>query len=170
MKTANSGKPMIDEPAKSNATLIVVIVLAVLAMPLLLGGIAVVGTWVLFRASSSSMGEPQIAIVSAEKDSSQLSSDEFETRLEAARNIQDNVERDLALADLAKDAATAGNAKISQDAIGAVQGNEVRESALAESAALLAKAGKAKEGMRLAQMISDTKLRDEALGKIAKGE
>ena len=76
-------------------------------------------------------------------------------RLEAAKAIQSNHERDTSLADLAKDAAKAGDGTVIQGAIASIVSNHLHDTATAEASLLLAKTGKSTDATAVAKLIRD---------------
>ena len=162
---------MHDPPAKSSSGVIVVIILAVLAIPLALAGAIFVGSVFLYNSDRVEMtATPTLGEDVATDSEMRTTSEEFQTRFDAAMNIHDLGERDTAFAGLAKSAAVAGDDRIAVKAVSNIHDQEVRDAALSEAGTLLAKAGNAKAGMALVNRIADIQIRDKALAKIAKGE
>ena len=91
-------------------------------------------------------------------------------RLEAAKLIVNVKEQDNALADLAKDAARAGDGNATKEAVKAISSTRIQDNAAAEAAVLLAKKGKSAEATEVAKLINQTSLCDETLARIAKGD
>ncbi len=95
---------------------------------------------------------------------------DFSGRLEAGMAITDNSVRDTALAELARDAASAGETSVVKNAIDAIGSIELHDSASAEAAGLLSANGKSAEASSVAKQIRDNSLRDKTLAVIAKGD
>ena len=100
---------------------------------------------------------------------SNASSNELAGRLEAAMAIRGNNSHDTALADLARDAARAGDADITKRAIGAIRTDNVHDATAAAAAVLLSSAGKSADATNVAKLIRTDNLRDHTLAKIAMG-
>jgi hypothetical protein len=94
---------------------------------------------------------------------------ELAGRLEAAMAIGSNNNRDTALADLARDAARAGDADITKRAIGAIRTDNLRDTTAAAAAVLLSSAGKLADATSVAKLIRTDNLRDQTLAKVAMG-
>ena len=107
---------------------------------------------------------------SGNETSTPPTSEDLAARLEAAKLIRNIKEQDNALADLAKDAARAGDDNATKDTIKAIRTTTIHDNAAAEAAVLLAKNGKSAEATEVAKLISQTSLCDETLAKIAKGD
>jgi hypothetical protein len=101
---------------------------------------------------------------------SQATATDFAARLEAAEAIQNLAEHDDALADLAKDAAKAGDGAITKSAIDGIRTSSLHDSAAADAAVLLAKGGKSADALVIAKSIRQSSLRDQTLSAIAKGD
>jgi len=95
--------------------------------------------------------------------------DDFAARLEAAKGIMTFEKRADALAQLAQDAADAGDGQVVKSAIELIQVVETRNNAAFSAALRLAKSGKGDDAVAVAKMIMSLERRDEALARIAKG-
>ena len=95
---------------------------------------------------------------------------DFAARLEAAETIQSVSEHDNALADLAKDAAKAGDGSITKNAIDGIHTSNLHDTAAAEASVLLARGGKSADALAVAKSIRQSSLRDKTLATIAKGD
>ena len=91
------------------------------------------------------------------------------SRLDAARIIQNDHERDAALVGLAKDAAIQGDGTLTKRAIDAIRSNAIRDEAAANASILLAESGKSAEALVVAKLITINSLRDQTIGKIVSG-
>ena len=88
-------------------------------------------------------------------------------RLEAATMISSMMEKDRAMATLAKDAARAGEINIVKNSLRQIGGNETRDAAAHESVRLLAQHGHRKQAVEVARTISSMEIRDKALSELA---
>jgi hypothetical protein len=92
----------------------------------------------------------------------------FEQRMAAGQAVMDQKEQNRLMADLAKDAADAGNASIVNQALGRISddalGNDIKEAC----ALKLAKAGKQTEALQVAKMITSQAQQNSVLSKLAK--
>ena len=94
----------------------------------------------------------------------------LEARYDAAKLINDLVQRDKAPAVVAADAARAGDGEVAKKALHSINDPGDRDKPASSAAVSLARAGKVKEAKEVAQIINDPSLRDETLAKIAKGD
>ncbi len=94
--------------------------------------------------------------------------EDLASRLEAAANISGTVEKDAALAKLARDAAKSGKADMVGEILGQITGNSERDQAALESVRLLAQRGMRKPAIEIAKSITGTTIRDMALSELAR--
>ena len=88
-------------------------------------------------------------------------------RLEAVVSISDSSVRDQAAAALARDAATVGDFRDVQSALGQIYDSSQRNAAAHDAALLLAKAGLRKEAVQIALGINEGSVRDRTLSELA---
>jgi hypothetical protein len=91
-------------------------------------------------------------------------------RLEAAKGVSHQAKRDEALAQVALDAAAAGEGGTAREAIEAISHTSKKDDTALQAARRLTKAGNAEGATAVAKQIGNVAKRDEALAKIAKGE
>jgi hypothetical protein len=92
----------------------------------------------------------------------------LDQRLAAGLAVMDQKEKNSLMADLAKDAADAGDARVAKQALGQIF-EDGRRNDTAEACALkLAKAGKRPEALEVARMITSQRQQDSVLSKLAK--
>jgi hypothetical protein len=92
----------------------------------------------------------------------------FDQRLAAGLAVMDQKEKNSLMADLAKDAADAGDSRIVKEALGQIF-EDGRRNDTAEACALkLAKAGQRAEALEVAKMIMSQRQQDSVLSKLAK--
>jgi hypothetical protein len=89
-------------------------------------------------------------------------------RLEAASTISGGIDRDAALAWVARDAATAGEAETVKSALQRIIISSTRDEVAREAALLLARRGLGKQAIEIARGISVTSTRDHTLSELAK--
>ncbi|NOS72387.1 MAG: protein kinase [Verrucomicrobia bacterium] len=94
--------------------------------------------------------------------------EDLASRLEAAANISGTVEKDAALANLARDAAKSGKAELVGEILEQIGGNFERDQAALESVRLLAQRGMRKPAIEIAKSITSTTIRDMALSELAR--
>ena len=94
--------------------------------------------------------------------------EDLASRLEAAATISGTVEKDAALAKLARDAAKSGKADRVGEILGQITGNSERDQAALESVRLLAQRGMRKSAIEIAKSITGTTIRDMALSELAR--
>jgi biopolymer transport protein ExbD len=93
--------------------------------------------------------------------------DDLKTRLSAAERIMSFTERDEALAAVARDAAKAGDAALTRQALGRMTAFTARDKATLAAARALLKAGHRAEAIATAQTITSFSQRDAALKELA---
>jgi hypothetical protein len=91
------------------------------------------------------------------------------SRYEAAKAISSTAKKDQALAAVAADAATEGDAAVVKKCLQSINSTAAKDDAAFTAAVALAKVGKGEEAKEVAQMINSTARKDEALAKIAGG-
>jgi hypothetical protein len=89
-------------------------------------------------------------------------------RLEAASTISASVEKDRALAIVARDAARAGEVELVQNSLEQMAASWARDGAARESALLLARRGLRKPAIEIAKSITSNPVRDQVLTELAK--
>ena len=92
----------------------------------------------------------------------------LESRLEAAQSISDTSGRDAAFAQLARDAAKAGDVNLVRRTLSRILGSQERDQAALESVRLLAQLGLRKPAVEIAKTISGGTVRDTALSELAR--
>ena len=92
----------------------------------------------------------------------------LQDRLQAAKLITVNSEKNGALEIVVADAAKQADAQIVIEAITEINQTSIRNAAAANAASLLQKAGKTKDAVKVAELINDTSLRNKVLAEIAK--
>jgi hypothetical protein len=90
-------------------------------------------------------------------------------RLQAAKQVSNQAERDDALQKVARDAAATKQAALAKDALHQITNTTVQERAAAACALALSRSGDPTSAIEVAQMISSQSLRDDVLVRIAKG-
>jgi len=106
-------------------------------------------------------------LVSSAVNDSAEKREELSARLDAAAMIGSLTEKDKALAQVATDAARAGEAEIVSVAVTQIGALSYRDQASLDAVRLLARRGLRKEAIRITQMISSTTTRDLALSELA---
>jgi predicted negative regulator of RcsB-dependent stress response len=92
----------------------------------------------------------------------------LDQRLAASLAVMDQKEKNSLMADLAKDAADAGDPRVVKQALGQIF-DDSRRNDTAEACALkLAKAGKRAEALEVARTIMSQRQQDSVLSKLAK--
>jgi len=92
----------------------------------------------------------------------------FDERLAASAAVMDQKEKNSLMADLARDAADAGDPRVVKQALGQIA-EDGRRNDTAEACALkLARAGKPAEALEVARMIMSQRQQDSVLSKLAK--
>jgi hypothetical protein len=94
----------------------------------------------------------------------------FKGKLDAALAINNNLQKDAALAAVAKEAAVGGDAEVTKAALHKISNNLTRDQAACECAVKLAKGGKSAEGTEVAKTIDNNLMRDATLSKLATGQ
>jgi hypothetical protein len=92
---------------------------------------------------------------------------DLEARLKAAGTITSFVTRDKVMAGIARDAAVAGDAKLTSRALGKMTAFTTRDKAALEAARALSKAGHRAEAIKIAGTITSFTQRDAALKELA---
>jgi hypothetical protein len=92
----------------------------------------------------------------------------LEERLEAASTISASVEKDRALAIVARDSAKAGEVELVQNSLEQMAASWARDGAARESALLLARRGLRKPAIEIAKSITSNPVRDQVLTELAK--
>lgn len=100
----------------------------------------------------------------------ELSRNEFSTRIEAAREISDPAKRDESLAVLVREATVSGRIQAVVSAIELIGAPELRDKVAASAALKLATVNAGDGALRVAKMISNVSLRDETLAKLVRGQ
>ncbi len=93
----------------------------------------------------------------------------YDDRIKAADNIQHIEDRSKALADIAEDAARAGDIRTVKNVIDKIQQIEIHDSTAEACAVHLAKAGQGAAAKEVAEKIQQLPVRDRALAKVARG-
>jgi hypothetical protein len=93
--------------------------------------------------------------------------DALAARLDAALTISDNIERDAAMAKLARGAADAGAVEVVKSALREIRSVTERDQAAFDSARRLSKLGLRKQAVDIAKTISSNTMRDMALSELA---
>jgi tRNA A-37 threonylcarbamoyl transferase component Bud32 len=88
-------------------------------------------------------------------------------RLDAASTITEPDVKDKSLAELAADAADAGELEIAKSALEKMTDTDARDAATHDCAVSLAKNGRRKDAVEMAKLISDSDLRDKVLAELA---
>lgn len=91
-------------------------------------------------------------------------------RLEAAQSIADVLLRGQSLAQLATDAADAGDSEIVMESLQGIGDIHQRDGAAVSAALKLGKAGKGSDAVMVAKTVLDLSTRDRVMAKLAKGE
>ena len=104
------------------------------------------------------------------RDSPSAAGGNLAGRLAAAKGMQNVFEKDKALAQVARDAADAGDAAIADQALAAMQQVLEKDKAACSAALRLAKVGKAEAAAATAKVIREIDLKDKTLAKIARGD
>jgi hypothetical protein len=94
----------------------------------------------------------------------------FAARFESAAAISDEAQRNKDFAQVATDAASAGDVDAARKSLLRIQNDSLRDSTTYKSALLLVKAGQKRAASSLVRMIKDNALQQKASAKIAKGE
>ncbi len=107
----------------------------------------------------------------APSESTGAESGNFAARLEAAKGISSDLARISALADLARDAAQAGDGTVAKGAVEAMDSSELaRDQTAAIAAELLAGVGRVDDAVAIAKLIGSELARDQVLARLAKGQ
>jgi hypothetical protein len=93
----------------------------------------------------------------------------FANRLEAARAISDLDQRDKALANVAKDAAKAGEGETVKEALKGIRFLDLRDNTAAKCALNLNERGQGAAAVEVAKSIAFIDKRNEVLSELAKG-
>ena len=89
-------------------------------------------------------------------------------RLESARSIGSNGERDTALAAVARDAASSGDAAVTVRAVDSIRSSYLRDVTAQETVGTISKIGNHAQAVELAKKIGGSNARDAALATIAR--
>jgi Tfp pilus assembly protein PilF len=94
----------------------------------------------------------------------------FAARFESAAAISDEAQRNKDFANVATDAAGAGDVDAARKSLLRIQNDSLRDSTAYKSALLLVKAGQKRAASSLVKTIKDNALQQKLTAKIAKGE
>ena len=92
------------------------------------------------------------------------------TRLEATKSLMNIDQREISFAQLAIDAAEAGEVQIMNNCLTSLANINLREQTTVKAVSKLGKAGKTDEALTLAKTIMNINTRERVIGKIAKGD
>jgi len=93
---------------------------------------------------------------------------DLNARFEAAQTITAFAERDKAMSDIARDAASLGEVEMMRKALGQVVSFVARDDAAAASAKTLKQQGNRTEAVAVARLITSFERRDEVMAELAK--
>jgi hypothetical protein len=94
----------------------------------------------------------------------------FAARFDSADGIGDEAEREKAFAQLATDAAAAGEVDAARKAIQRIQKDSLRDTTAYKSALALSKTGQKRGAFGFVKFIKDNALQQKASAKLAKGD
>ena len=94
-------------------------------------------------------------------------SSELDARLDAAKAITMNADRDEALSTVARDAAKAGDVEVAKGALNAMTFSSAKDETTADCARQFASAGRSAAANEVARTITSTSVRDSALKQLA---